>query len=92
MIGEVDILMVPVGAEYTMTCAQAVEEVRKIEPKIILPMHYQTKGLKPELFKKLVSYEAFVGDLGLPVEKIQKLSVKKVSLGEAQKVVILAKR
>lgn len=92
MIGDVDVLMVPVGAEYTMTCSQAVEEVRKFEPKIILPMHYRMVGLKPELSKKLVSYKAFVGDLGLPVEKSQKLSVKKVSLGEEQKVVILAKK
>ncbi len=91
-IGDVDVLMIPVGGGYTISPAQAVEEVRNIEPKIVIPMHYQTQGLKPELFKKLAPYKTFVGDLGLPVENFQKLSIKKVTLGEEQKVVILAKK
>lgn len=41
-IGKVDILMVPVGGESTLPVADAVEACNKLNPRIILPMHYST--------------------------------------------------
>lgn len=92
LIGDVDILMVPVGGVYTIGDAQAAEIVRGFEPNITIPMHYQMKGLDPKTFSKLSTVDHFLSDVSLPVERLNKLSVKKDTLGEDQKVVILEKR
>ncbi len=34
-----DIALVPVGGTYTMTVSQAVEAVKRIDPKVAVPMH-----------------------------------------------------
>lgn len=54
-IGHIDVLLVPVGGTYTLDGAGAFEFVRKLSPKIVVPMHYQTAAIKmalegPELF------------------------------------------
>ena len=41
-IGPVDILMIPVGGFYTVDAETAIEITKKIDPNIILPMHYKT--------------------------------------------------
>ncbi len=48
-MGNVDILMLPVGGVSTINAATAASIVRQIEPKIVLPMHYGTPSLKREL-------------------------------------------
>ncbi len=40
-IGEVDVLMLPVGGTYTVDGAGAMEYVKKIRPRVLLPMHYK---------------------------------------------------
>lgn len=91
-IGDIDILMVPVGGEYTIGPKEAGDIVRELQPKIILPMHYQTPGLKPETFSKLSGVEPFLKEVGLSVENLPKLSIKKEELLEEQKVVVLEKK
>jgi L-ascorbate metabolism protein UlaG (beta-lactamase superfamily) len=91
-IGDIDILMVPVGGEYTIGPTEAVEVARAIEPKIVIPMHYQMPGLNPATFAKLSSTKPFLAEIGLLVEKIDKLSVKKENIGEESKVILLEKK
>lgn len=58
-IGEVDILMVPVGGIYTLNGTDARAVVEQIQPKrMILPMHYGTK-----VFKELLGPEEFLDGL-----------------------------
>lgn len=35
----VDVALVPVGGTYTMTVEQAADAVKKIKPKVAVPMH-----------------------------------------------------
>ena len=91
-LGDIDVLMVPIGGEYTIDCATAAKVVQTIEPKITIPMHYQTKGLNQSTFAKLTGVDDFTKELGLPVEKTDKLSVKAFAQPEEQKVVILANK
>lgn len=91
-IGDIDILMVPVGGEYTIGSKEAVEVARAIEPKIVIPMHYQMPGLNPATFAKLSSTEPFLAEIGLLVEKTDKLSVKKENIGEESKAILLEKK
>lgn len=92
MMGNIDILLIPTGGEYTVGSAEAAEIVRSIEPGIAIPMHYQTPGLKGDVFKKLEKVDPFLSDLGLPIEKHDKLTIKKESLSEENKVVLLQKK
>lgn len=48
-IGNVDVLMVPVGNKTTIGATTAAELVRRLEPKIIIPMHYPVKNFDTDL-------------------------------------------
>ena len=44
-LGEVDVLMIPVGGVYTLNGLDADEVIKQIKPKrYILPMHYGVPG------------------------------------------------
>jgi L-ascorbate metabolism protein UlaG (beta-lactamase superfamily) len=40
-IGKVDILLIPVGGNFTIDAKAATEVAGKLSPKVIIPMHYQ---------------------------------------------------
>jgi len=65
-IGDVDILLVPVGGNYTINYKEAIGVISQIEPKIIIPMHYKLKDLRVEI----EGPEKFVKELGLTPEKV----------------------
>lgn len=44
-IGPVDIIMIPVGGHFTIDAAQATEISKKLNPKVVIPMHYKTEIL-----------------------------------------------
>ena len=50
-IGNVHVLMIPVGGTYTIDGKEAGKIISQIEPKIIIPMHYALAKLKPNLAK-----------------------------------------
>jgi len=85
----VDILMIPVGGTYTINAKQATEVISQLEPRIVIPMHYNIPGLK--LPKKLNSVDVFCKEIGVcPKEKISKFKISKKDLpSEKMEVVIL---
>ena len=91
-IGSINILMIPVGGEVTLSANEAVEVVRSIEPNIVIPMHYKEEGVKQEAFEKLETVDNFLKEMGLTVEKLPKLSLKVSDLTEEQKVVLLERK
>jgi len=44
-IGEVDVLFIPIGGTFTVDDKQAWDIIKKINPKIVVPMHYKIGGL-----------------------------------------------
>ena len=40
-IGQVDVLLLPIGGTYTIDAGQAKEYIEKIAPKLVIPMHYK---------------------------------------------------
>ncbi len=42
-IGEVDVLMIPVGGYFTIEPEEAEEVVKILSPKVVVPMHYKTE-------------------------------------------------
>ena len=91
-LGDIDVLFVPVGGEFTIGPESAVKVVQAVEPAITIPMHYQAPGLNPESFKALAPVDDFLKEVGLTVERLPKLSIRKEDLGEDQKVVVLEKK
>ncbi len=45
----VDFLFIPVGSVYTIDSSRAYEIVKQTTPKVVVPMHFSTKGLKLRL-------------------------------------------
>ena len=75
-IGDVDILMIPVGGSYTINYKEALEVISQIEPKIVIPMHYKIKDLNIDI----ESADKFVKELGLTPEKVDKFKIAKKTL------------
>jgi len=44
-LGEVDVLLIPVGGVYTVDGSQAADIVRQVKPRIVIPIHYKTPNL-----------------------------------------------
>jgi L-ascorbate metabolism protein UlaG (beta-lactamase superfamily) len=59
-IGHVDVLMIPVGGFFTIDAPQAAAIAAQIKPQVIIPIHYQTPALAPELRDKLHPVSEFV--------------------------------
>jgi len=92
-IGEIDILMVPVGGTYTIGPKEAVEVVQAIEPTLIIPMHHQMAGLNQKIFSGITGVDEFLSQMALKTEKLNKLKVSKSVLpDDEQRVVVLAKK
>lgn len=87
-IGQTDILLVPVGSIFTIDAKTASEIVSQLEPKIIIPMHYKTPGLKFELD----TVDNFLKEMGAEnVAATAKLSISSEKLPEEPQVVVLSK-
>lgn len=96
-IGDIDILMIPVGGIYTISAREASKVVSQIEPRLVIPMHYQLPKLKIYPASKtgggvkLESLNKFLQTMGQKViEPQNKLTIKKKELPEEKmKIVIL---
>ena len=86
-IGDIDILMVPVGGVYTVDAKGAAKVIAQIEPRIIIPMHYHI----PKLKVKLDGVDKFLKEMGRKsVEAQPKLLMKKKDLpAEETSIVVL---
>lgn len=85
----VDILFLPVGGADTISAKLAAEIVRKIEPNIVIPMHYKIPGLT----LALETEKAFCDALGsCPKETLPRLNIKKKDLEEKTIEVVLLER
>lgn len=47
----VNILLIPVGGNYTIDAAMAKEYVDRIMPDVVIPMHYRVKGCEVDIDK-----------------------------------------
>lgn len=84
-IGDVDILMVPIGGTYTIDYKEAVNVVSQIEPKIVIPMHYKIKDLKLDI----AGPEKFLKEIGIAPEKVDKFRIAKKNLPVEETKLIL---
>jgi L-ascorbate metabolism protein UlaG (beta-lactamase superfamily) len=85
-INGVDILMIPIGGNYTIDAKIAIDIIKKIEPKIVIPMHYKIKGSTAEVNDE----KKFCSEMGnCPKEKVSKINIKKKDLEDKTTQVVL---
>lgn len=88
-LGVLDILIIPVGGGgYTLDATGAVNLVRMIDPKIVIPVHYADKSLRYEVPQN--DLEQFIAELGVPVEKVSKYKFKQLPMPTTLSVVEIA--
>lgn len=84
--GPVNVLLVPVGGGNALNSAQASEVISRIEPSLVVPMHYQTD----EVNMGLEPLEKFLKEMGVSaVEEQDSLKVTSSSLGDETSIVVL---
>lgn len=86
-LGDIDVLLLPVGGISTINAAMAAEVIRQVEPKVVIPMHYKTPSLKRELDP----VDDFLREMGVgQIEPRNKLSVSRTNLPPSTQVFLLS--
>lgn len=57
--GQVDVAMIPIGDRFTMGPADAIRAIEFVEPKVVIPIHYNTW---PPIEQDAEAFKAEVGD------------------------------
>ncbi|PIR05535.1 lactamase [Candidatus Kuenenbacteria bacterium CG11_big_fil_rev_8_21_14_0_20_37_9] len=86
MMNNIDILLIPVGGKYTINAEEAAKIISRIEPRIVIPMHYKIAGLKLDID----GIDKFIKEMGGKAEEMDKLKIAKKDLPQEEtKLVIL---
>lgn len=85
-LGEVNVLLIPVGGGRGLRAGQAAEVIALVEPHYVVPMHYAIDGLKVELDP----VDRFLKAMGVSqATETDELRVSAGSLPEQTQVVVL---
>ena len=87
-IGMIDVMIVPVGGNgYTLDAVGALKVVKKVEPKLVSPTHYDDKLAFPVPQQPL---EDALRTLAMePKESVAKLRVKQSELSDVMQLVVV---
>ena len=82
-IGEVDILFIPIGGTFTLDAKQAWRIIKKVKPKIAVPMHYKIGGLS----LPITGIEPFLEESNYEILKVgNEIDIEKEDLPEEPEV------
>lgn len=90
-LGVIDILLLPVGGGgYTLDHVDGARVVGKIDPKVVIPIHYADSNLTYEVPQDTL--KMFTDELGAPVEETEKYKLKSAANLPASLTVVEIKR
>ncbi len=91
-IGLVDVAIVPVGGNgYTLDGAGALNVIKQIEPKVVIPTHYSDKAIRYEVPQAELA-EA-VKNMGMEIsEKMPKYKIKPAELSDTTRLIVLERQ
>jgi L-ascorbate metabolism protein UlaG (beta-lactamase superfamily) len=82
----IDVLLLPTGGVSTIDAPMAAQVMRQLDPKVVIPMHYQTEALNREL----ESVDRFLKEIGVEeVVSKPKVSFTKSNLPVSAQVFLL---
>lgn len=86
-IDGVDVLMIPIGGNFTINAKKAVELIKKIEPAIAIPIHYKMAGTTADI----ESEKKFCDEIGsCSKERPSKINIKQKDLeGKSMEVIVM---
>lgn len=85
-LGAVDVLMVPVGGLYTIDAQAAWDLCRRLQPRVILPMHYKLPCVRYDI----APVEEFLALAGAQnARRVESLSVNPLNLSRLDPVVLM---
>lgn len=88
-VGTVDVMFVPTGGNgYTTDPIGALKLIKKVEPKLVIPTHYDEKGLNFAVPQQTLE-QAVTGLSMEPKETVDKLKLKSSDLDETTQLVIV---
>ncbi|WP_160679915.1 MBL fold metallo-hydrolase [Clostridium sp. C8-1-8] len=87
-IGEVDILLVPVGGGFTIDAADAVKVMHKLNPTVVIPMHYRTKALGP-MGLAFAKVDKFLAASALQVKEYKELELNSTNIREYSGIALM---
>jgi L-ascorbate metabolism protein UlaG (beta-lactamase superfamily) len=68
--GSVDVLLLPVGGQFTIGPAEATQVVEQLKPRLVVPMHYKTDVVGYSGSDKLQGVEPFLeGKTWIPLDR-----------------------
>ena len=91
-MGTVDLLVIPVGGGgYTLDATGALQVIKKIEPKVIVPVHYADSKIKYEVPQAELA--DVLKNLSMEVhETVPKLKLKASDLPEATQLIVVERQ
>ncbi|HTK60602.1 MAG TPA: MBL fold metallo-hydrolase [Candidatus Baltobacteraceae bacterium] len=84
-LGEIDVLMIPVGGGDVLTASAAADLVGRMEPRIVIPMHYKMK----DLAFSAGGVEPFIKEVGAKTIETDKWKVSKKDLPQDETFIVL---
>jgi L-ascorbate metabolism protein UlaG (beta-lactamase superfamily) len=91
-IGQIDVLLVPVGGNgYTLDPAGALKVIKQIEPKVVIPTHYADKSLNFPVPQQSLE-DALKGLAMEPSQTTGKLKLRPSDLTDTLQLVVLEKQ
>lgn len=82
-IGDVDILFIPIGGTFTLDVKQAWRIIKKVKPRIAVPMHYKIGGLS----LPITGIEPFLEESKYEILKVgNEIDIEKEDLPEEPEV------
>ncbi len=82
-IGDVDILFIPIGGTFTLDAKQAWRIIKKVKPRIAVPMHYKIGGLS----LPITGIEPFLEENNYEILKVgNEIDIEKEDLPEEPEI------
>jgi len=90
-IGMVDVMFTPVGGNgFTLDPVGAQKVIRAVEPKVVVPTHYEDTKLQFEVPQQPL--ENAIKEMSLePKERVEKLRLKAADLSDITQLIVLEK-
>ena len=89
MILPVNVLLIPVGGNYTIDAAMAKEYVDRIMPDIVIPMHYRVKGCRLDIDRVDDFLDEFIGENVTVTEAGDEIEISRDDLDGEQTTIIV---